>query len=233
MPRSQGKWLVLESEDLELKFEPPHTRHERVSDLKFSPDGRWIAVGNADNYIDVYAVPGHGTDQKEFRKVAELRGHSSFVNHLDWSLDSKKLQSNCGAHELLYWRLYDEKPEGVRWRPHQEKTSSHMRDEKWHTQSCIFGWALRGIWPEGADGTDVNACARSRGHGGQLLVTSDDYGKVKLFRYPCIVPRAACRPYGGHSSHVTNISFTHDDGRVISTGGEDRAVFQWLVVKER
>jgi len=235
---SEGKWLVLESEDLELKYEPLHTRHERVADIKFSPDGRWIAVANADNFIDVYEVPVAGTDKREFRKVAELKGHSSFVNHLDWSSDSMKLQSNCGAHELLYWRLWDSRDgQQVRWRPHQEKTSSTMRDEKWSTQSCIFGWSLRGIWPDDADGTDVNACARTNrrledSSTPTLLATADDFGKVKVFRYPCIVPRAACRPYGGHSSHVTNISFTWNDDRVISTGGDDRAVFQWRVVQE-
>jgi microtubule-associated protein-like 1/2 len=232
---SEGKWLVLESEDLELKYEPLHTRHERVSDIKFSPDGRWIVVANADNFMDVYSVPGHGSSQKEFRKVAELKGHSSFINHVDWSCDSMKLQSNCGAHELLYWKLWDQTPgsDTSRWRPHQEKTSSTMRDEEWHTQSCIFGWALRGIWQEDADGTDVNACARSNTGERNLLATSDDFGKVKLFRYPCIVPRAAHRPYAGHSSHVTNVAFTNDDAWVLSTGGDDRAVFQWAVVKER
>ena len=25
---------------------------------------------------------------------------------IDWSADSLKLQSCCGAHELLYWKLY-------------------------------------------------------------------------------------------------------------------------------
>jgi len=33
--------------------------------------------------------------------------------------------------------------------------------------------------------------------------------------------------YGGHSSHVTCVRFSHDDSYVISTGGNDMAVFQW------
>jgi WD40 repeat protein len=105
-----------------------------------------------------------------------------------------------------------------------------MRDTHWATQSTIFGWALRGIWPEDADGTDVNAVSRS--HAGNLVATADDFGKVKLFRFPCIVPRADHRPYGGHSSHVTNIGFTANDAWLVSTGGDDRAVFQWEVVRE-
>lgn len=41
-----------------------------------------------------------------------------------------------------------------------------------------------GIWPESADGTDVNFCDRS--HDGQLMATADDFGKVKLFSWPVI-----------------------------------------------
>lgn len=125
----------------------------------------------------------------------------------------------------------------LRLRPHQEKTSSRMRDEVWSTQTCVYGWSLRGIWPEDADGTDINGTSRSNTvdpvtNRQSLLATADDYGKVKLFRYPCVVPRANCKTYGGHSSHVTNIAFTHHDEWVISTGGDDRAVFQWQVIKQ-
>lgn len=35
--------------------------------------------------------------------------------------------------------------------------------------------------------------------------------------------------YGGHSSHVTNVSFLQDDSRLVSTGGGDTSVLQWIV----
>ena len=73
-PKCEGKWIVLESEDLELKHAPPQVRHERCSDLKFSPDGRFIAVGNADNFIDVYTVPEvFAPEQTDFRRIAMLK----------------------------------------------------------------------------------------------------------------------------------------------------------------
>jgi len=233
-PKCEGKWIVLESEDLELKFAPPQVRHERCSDIKFSPDGRFVAVGNADNFIDVYACPEKyvrpdGRAETDFRRVAQLKGHSSFVLHMDWSFDSRFLQSNCGAHELLYWKLWEDEGKVVM---RQEKASSAMRDVDWASQSTLFGWHMRGIWPEDADGTDINACCRSNTRERELLATADDFGKVKLFRYPCIVPRAYHRPYGGHSSHVTNLGFTFNDHWLISTGGADRAVFQWEVAKD-
>ena len=108
-----------------------------------------------------------------------------------------------------------------------------MRDVEWASQTTLFGWHMRGIWPEDADGTDVNACARSNQGERQLIATADDFGKVKLFRYPCIVPYADHKPYSGHSSHVTNVTFSCDDSWLVTTGGEDAAIFQWEVVKEK
>ena len=44
-----------------------------------------------------------------------------------------------------------------------------------------------GIWPEGADGTDINACIRS--NSAQYLVSGDDSGSLNLFAYPCVKPK--------------------------------------------
>merc|ERR1711988_304287 len=105
-------------------------------------------------------------------------------------------------------------------------------------------------WPPGSDGTDINAVdilpdfskggRRTNIYSG-IIATADDFGKVKLFNSPCTGEKAAGMEYRGHSSHVTNIRFAnnieHDiekfkgtmrgSTRLISTGGEDRSIFQW------
>lgn len=62
-----------------------------------------------------------------------------------------------------------------------------MRDIEWATNNCTITFQTIGIWPEGADGTDVNNCAKSRDC--RLLVTADDFGKVKLYNYPVTQPK--------------------------------------------
>ncbi len=32
-------------------------RKEVLHEMKFSPDGQYLAVGSNDNYVDIYAVP--------------------------------------------------------------------------------------------------------------------------------------------------------------------------------
>ena len=38
---------------------------------------------------------------------------------------------------------------------------------------------------------------------------------------------AKFKKYVGHSAHVTNVRFSHDQRHLISVGGADHAVFQW------
>lgn len=73
----------------------------------------------------------------------------------------------------------------------------------------------------------MNAVDRSNSN--KLLATADDFGKVKLFKYPCVTAGAKYRSFEGHSSHVTNAAFTPGDKHLISAGGNDKSLFQWRV----
>ncbi|XP_078037866.1 echinoderm microtubule-associated protein-like 2 isoform X5 [Augochlora pura] len=219
---TSGKWLAIDSETREL-----YTHHsdgtEPIQVARFSPDGTLLALGSRDNYIYIYQVNNDATKYSRVgrcmpKRIRRRRGHSSFITHIDWSVDGQYLRSNSGDYELLYWN-----PGVCRQIPQP----SMLRDVQWATHTCIISFETIGIWPEGADGTDVNNCSRSGDS--KLLVTGDDFGKVKLFSYPACQSKSLCHTYGGHSSHVTNVSFLHDDTRLISTGGNDTGVLQWIV----
>lgn len=64
-----------------------------------------------------------------------------------------------------------------------------MRDVEWATHNCTIAFTSIGIWPENADGTDVNFCDRS--HNQKFLATGDDFGKVKLYSYPTCQPKVS------------------------------------------
>ena len=53
-----------------------------------------------------------------------MKGHSSYITHIDFSLNSKYLQSNCGAYELLFWDVKSGK---------QITSASSLRDQEWKT----------------------------------------------------------------------------------------------------
>lgn len=211
--RGAGGHMTYSCKDKE--FEERHDAHEWISDIKFTPNGKWLAAGAHDNKIYLYAVASDGsrltlTKRKVFAK------HSSYITHLDFSADSRYMQSNCGAYELLFCDV----PTG-----RQITSATDVKDVVWASWSCVLGWPVQGIWPPCADGTDVNSVARSNSNA--LVATADDFGKVKLFRYPCVKKGAGSLEYSGHSSHVTNVRWTNFDECLISTGGNDRSIFQW------
>lgn len=76
-----------------------------VSDVKFSPDNTKLAAGSHDNHVYVYAVSIDSQQDRAgactLRPLHRLSGHSAYVTHIDWSVDSQLLQSTCGAYELL------------------------------------------------------------------------------------------------------------------------------------
>ncbi|XP_074516632.1 echinoderm microtubule-associated protein-like 1 isoform X3 [Sebastes fasciatus] len=210
-----GRWLVLDTDTKDLVT--VHTDgNEQLSVMCYGPDGNFLAIGSHDNYIYIYAVAENG---RKNSRVGKCSGHSSFITHLDWSVDSQYLVSNSGDYEILYWI-----PSVCK----QVVSVETTRDIEWATHTCPLGFQVFGLWPDGSDGTDINAVCRSSDK--SLLVTGDDFGKVHLFSYPCSQFRAPSHVYGGHSSHVTNVTFLHDDGYLVSTGGKDMSVMQWRIV---
>ncbi|XP_069500812.1 echinoderm microtubule-associated protein-like 2 isoform X2 [Ambystoma mexicanum] len=210
-----ARWMVLDTETRDLVT--MHTDgNEQLSVTSFSPDGNYLAIGSHDNYVYIYAVTEDG---RKYSRVGRCSGHSSFITHLDWASDSSCFVTNSGDYEILYWD-----PSNCK----QITSAESVRNLDWATATCVLGFNVFGVWPLGADGTDINAICRS--NDAKLLASADDFGKVHLFSYPCSHPRAPSHKYGGHSSHVTNVAFLHDNSALLSTGGKDNSVLQWRVM---
>lgn len=212
-----GGWMLINSSTGDTIFirksEPP----EKISEIQFSPDGSHVALGCHDNDVYIYELR---TEGRSVSLKARCKGHTSSVSHLDWSTDGEKLQSTSRDYELLFW----EPLQGE-----QITQTESMRNTEWASHNCVLGYTVIGIWPDGADGTDVNSVDRSSGK--HLIATGDDFGNVNLYRYPCVSKKAEPRIFQGHSAHVMNVRFLHDDTRLISVGGRDASTLQWRVVK--
>ena len=208
-----------------------------VDDLKFCGLPRaMLAAGSHDLVVDIYDV------QNGYAHLSRCRGHQATITNLDWSLPDfslggrRVLQSTCASYELLYWDPVTGK-----------QILANQRDRLFETWSCALGFPVMGIWPDGSDGTDVNAVDRAAvgqplvvsdsvsypegacglEHAG-YVVTADDFGRIKLFNYPCVFNDAPFREYKGHASHAMCARFTCDDRRVITAGGRDRAMLQFI-----
>uniref|UniRef100_A0A672UTZ0 EMAP like 3 n=1 Tax=Strigops habroptila TaxID=2489341 RepID=A0A672UTZ0_STRHB len=211
-----GRWLVLDMTTQQL-LAGGSDGNEQLSVVRFSPDGSFLAIGSHDNFIYIYSVTEGG---RKYTRFGRCTGHSSFITHLDWSKDGHFIMSNSGDYEILYWDIAG----GCKLL----RNRFESRDREWASYTCVLGFHVFGVWPDGSDGTDINSLCRS--HHERLVAVADDFCKVHLFQYPCACPKAPSHVYGGHGSHVTNVRFTHDDEHLISLGGKDTSVFQWRVL---
>ncbi|XP_008292070.1 echinoderm microtubule-associated protein-like 4 [Stegastes partitus] len=212
------RWYVLDAETTDLVA--IHTDgNEQLSVMRFSVDGSLLAVGSHDNFIYLYTVSERG---RKYSRYGKCTGHSSYITHLDWSPDNNFIMSNSGDYEILYWDV----PNGCKL----IRNRSECKDIDWATYTCVLGYHVFGVWPEGSDGTDINALIRS--HNRKVIALADDFCKVHLFAYPCSTPKAPSYKYSAHSSHVTNVSFLHNDSHLISTGGKDTSIMQWRLVEK-
>ncbi|XP_069350552.1 echinoderm microtubule-associated protein-like 6 isoform X1 [Eulemur rufifrons] len=209
-----GSFIVLRVRDM---TEVVHIkdRKEVIHEMKFSPDGSYLAVGSNDGLVDVYAVA------QRYKKIGECNKSLSFITHIDWSLDSKYLQTNDGAGERLFYKMPSGKP---------LTSKEEIKGIPWASWTCVKGPEVSGIWPKYTEVTDVNSVDAN--YNSSVLVSGDDFGLVKLFKFPCLKKGAKFRKYVGHSAHVTNVRWSHDFQWVLSIGGADHSVFQWRFVPE-
>ena len=70
-----------------------HSFKGAVSDVKFSPNGKLIAVAIG-SHIQLWKTPGFTLDYAPFVLIKELPGHYDTINALSWSADSEYLLSS-------------------------------------------------------------------------------------------------------------------------------------------
>mmetsp|Transcript_7809 Transcript_7809/g.11582 ORF Transcript_7809/g.11582 Transcript_7809/m.11582 type:complete len:673 (+) Transcript_7809:52-2070(+) len=220
---SKGTVFILARSDLEKSeltiikdLDVAKRNDERVEAIRFSPDGKWLAVGSADTTLNIYEVA------KDFKRVARLSDHTSTIFNLSWDEESKHIVTTCRAYEVLYWG----RNKRGRWR--RLPYPSTLADEDWHDYSCTLGWKVRGVWDmsDYNDGTDINQLAVDKSR--NLIAAGDDHGKIVLVRFPTLYQLPPREMYSGHASHITRVKFSGD--YLYSAGGFDECFFKWKVV---
>lgn len=116
-------------------------RDEVLHEIKYSPCGQYLAVGSNDNFVDVFKT-------SKYSRIGTCSGNSSFITHIDWSEDSRFLQTNSGDGARLIYELPDCK---------QFTKSEEIRNIKWKTFTGVLGNEVLGIWEKYSNKTDINA----------------------------------------------------------------------------
>ena len=191
-----------------------HDAKGSIRDIQFSRKSRYLAVASSDKLIYLYDARDNA-----FEKIGQCRGHLSFVTRIDFSNDEQYMRTNCNDGDLLYWTCSSAHniPGGV----------SQLRDVDWGTERCPYVWGTKGVHSVTADG--VKAACVHRSHSRSLMVVGTNFGGVRVHSWPCVQQGVGASPaQHPHSSGITNISWSRDDGHLISLG-RDGAIMVWRV----
>ncbi|RKO93329.1 WD40-repeat-containing domain protein, partial [Blyttiomyces helicus] len=122
-------------------------RRDAIYDVKYSPDGRFLAAASHDGLVDIYAVE---SDNGWYQRIMCCKGHASFVAHIDWSVDSIRLQTNSGNNEVMFWSINVGAPQ-------KAPAPVNFREVRWASTTCVLGWATRGVYGSGSksEGLDL------------------------------------------------------------------------------
>ncbi|CAL1540738.1 unnamed protein product [Lymnaea stagnalis] len=212
-----GKVIILNSYNGAVLTSLP-SGNVQINALSFSPDGKQLAVGTYDGFLQIFYLQDEG--QAFFRpQPLSLKHSNMFIMHLDWSVDSKCIQAVLGDYDIVHWDI----PAGQKI-----KTARAVRDVKWATHNCPIGHSIIGPWQNLDRGDVINVVTRSQYR--DMMVVGDSKGRLRLYKWPCSVAKAGFHNTKCFSSNVTCAAFTCDDGYVIASGGNDAALMQFTVL---
>ena len=177
-----------------------------VSQVRISPDGRWIASASADGTARIW-------DAATGEHMTTLVGHVAGLSCLAWSPDSNTLATGSDDKAIRLWDRVTSEPAHGRVESTIPNISvSELLEERHGTSvpsaaANAVRYARRQL-REGINGTNGNGSANSMNNGNGARGT----------RLPLL----------GHHNYVYCLAFS-PKGNILASGSYDEAVFLWDV----
>ena len=188
--QADGKWVIMGSGDFSILANGVTDGGKYLSAAAWSPNGSILCFGSADNRIYIY-----NADDGYALKAAAV-AHDAPIRSIDFTRNSAFIAGNCSLGALQF---FDAESGGV------ITDLAKIKDQKWETCTGPAQWAASGVWPPEADNSDVLTCDAvhhhdhgSGGHG--VLATGDNFGKLRLWRYPCDSALSQSKLYRAHGA---------------------------------
>ena len=198
-----GGFKILQDEDLAIATEGRDAR-QWVTAIKFSPDGRGMALSSRDAKLYLYDVEDAYKLGNVFKKA------KGAILNFDYSDDSTFIQLNDETGSLLFC----DATTGM-----QIPSANELRDLEWGSLTCTMQWSMRGLWPARSDASGPNTVASvnnvavsqkipdsstTAAKQQQLVARFDPDGQVTVFNYPCTQLGAVGTSYQAHAVDAAN-----------------------------
>jgi len=198
---------------------------EGVSYMRFNEDDSVLAVAHMDANLYLFNIVGGGAGEYKLDPWKPAT-HRAAPTHIQWNSDATMIKVLTRDYEVAHWML-EKASKRLKFYPHIPDPD----DVKWAGDPLVAGWDVEGCYQPEWDGTDLNDVTLS--DDGVFLAAGDDFGAVRLFKYPAVSNKPDVhKKYMGHSSFVVGVEFCRNNEYLITCGGNDMAIFQWRLEKD-
>ncbi|KAH8058418.1 hypothetical protein JL722_6281 [Aureococcus anophagefferens] len=215
-----GDDMTLRTWDLAAKKQLRALKLEECSRaLNFMPNGHLIGLGLGAE---------EAASSKTGVVVKELKDTTAAITCIKFSPDGEAMCAGAADMKIYVYDTLNNfvlkatcvgHTEPPRTLDFTENSASVMSCSSGPQFECVVHDAKSG------DTDDLTSCSRSFDK--ELLATSDDYGTVNLYRWPCVAPGAPAKTFVGHGPRVAMVRFTPKSDFLASAGETDRCLFQW------
>ncbi|BBD61132.1 WD-40 repeat-containing protein [Nostoc sp. HK-01] len=196
----------------------------RVNSLSFSPDGKTLASGSADNTIKLWNV-------STGKLLKTLSGYSSPVYSLSFSPDGKTLASGSADNTIKLWNVstgkllktlsgYSSPVYSLSFSPDGKTLASGSADNTIKLWNVSTGKLLKTLSGYSSPGYSL-----SFSPGGKTLASGSADNTIKVWD---VSTGKLLKTLNGHSNSVWSVSFS-PDGKTLASGSGDNTIKLWDV----
>lgn len=142
-------------------------RERKVTHIRFSPCGEFLAISTEDGFLDVY-------NASSYVKKYSLRGNGNSINSFDWSDDSSFIAANTEDRDIIYFNLEN----GLK-----VSNLEMIKNINWSTHSRIYSWETQGIFTDEEENEPLTVDVfNSEMKGETIVVAGYEKGDMKIFK---------------------------------------------------
>ncbi|XP_065651812.1 echinoderm microtubule-associated protein-like 1 isoform X1 [Hydra vulgaris] len=215
---TSGRWIILDAQNA-LHLASFQTERSTISCLSFSPDGKFIAVGNEMGKIFVYQCLDDG---KTYRYLScTQKNLDSAILSVDWT-DNGLFFRFTTSSAIDYFNVEQRS---------YERRRVKIRDLKFATQSGVISYETMGIWRCLDPKTTYTSGCKSKS--GEMFLAGTSDGNIRMFNFPCDSLMPLFNEVNIHSGALKQVLFTSYDSRIVSVGQQDYCIAQWKLVSDK
>ncbi|CAD5115485.1 DgyrCDS4453 [Dimorphilus gyrociliatus] len=212
----QGRLIILSTDSGE-HLSSFQVSHDHLDSMAFSPDGNRLALACHNASVYVFDVLDDAVVYRRRARKGILDGHEAAVFNLDWSTNSRYIQTESKDFEVIFWdtdQMLSVDPQSI-------------VENEWVKHRCTIGARVIGAWKKLMP--DVNVSAANTSNDKKLLITGNSDGSLRLYKYPCSSKKANFDERRPYSESIRAIEFSSNDQYVFTIGGRDCGTLQWVL----